>query len=155
MKVKLIRLSDDGSSTIGAFYVDGRFFGFSLEDEFREKKVSGETRIPSGVYVLGIQELVTPLTQRYRQRYPWFENHIHIKDIPNFQGVYIHIGNFEKDTDGCPLIGDIAYSNAKGAGQGKLGTSTEAFKRFYAEVYTRLKNGEKATIEIVDLDRNV
>lgn len=150
--VDLVRLWDDGYTTIGAWYLDGEFVGFSLEDEHRDVKVPGDTRIPSGIYELGLQEIETGLTKRYRQRYPgWFKHHLHIKDIPGFVGVYIHIGNFEKDTDGCPLFGDIVYSNAKGAGEGRLSKSTDGFRRFYEKVYPRLAAGEKGSIRITQL----
>jgi len=36
--------------------VDGQFVCFGLEDEYREDKVAGETRIPSGTYQVALRK---------------------------------------------------------------------------------------------------
>ena len=50
MKLSIYRLNDNGQSTIGVLLIDGKFQGFTIEDEFRTIKIKGETRIPSGTY---------------------------------------------------------------------------------------------------------
>ena len=51
---KLFRFSSGSVSTLGLIMADlndGKVFRcFTLEDEYREAKVSGETRIPAGKY---------------------------------------------------------------------------------------------------------
>jgi hypothetical protein len=151
MKFILQRFSDNRRSTIGLLFKIGVPFPFrcySLEDEFRESKVSKETRIPAQLYELVIQKIETPKTLAYRQKYPWFESHIMVKDVPGFIGVYLHIGNTDEDTDGCILLGDSADNNS--IGPGNIASSTAAFKRFYTEVYSELKNGAKVFLEIRD-----
>ena len=56
MIVKLIRFSSQENSTLGLLYIDGNFQCFTIEDEFRTEKVMHETRIPEGIYELGIRD---------------------------------------------------------------------------------------------------
>lgn len=139
----VVRLFDTGDETIGAMYVNGKFFCYTLEDERRDVKVKGETRIPEGVYKLGIQETVTPLTTSYRSRYDFFTNHLHVKDVPNFTGIYIHVGNTDEDTAGCILVGKSATTTS-------LRSSTVAYKELYEQVIPFAEK-DKACIIIIDL----
>lgn len=151
MKFILQRFSDNRQSTLGLMFKVGvltPFRSFTLEDEFRESKISGETRIPAGTYQLVIQKLDTPKTLQYRAKYPWFKNHIMVKDVPGFIGIYIHIGNEDKDTDGCILLGDTCLNNTTGPGE--ITSSTAAFIRFYKDVYENLEKGTLITLEIRD-----
>lgn len=135
--IDIFRFSDNGESTLGLLFLNGQFRCYTLEDGFKVDKIKGETRIPAGTYQLGIQENVTPLTERYRSKHNWFENHLHVKDVPNFTSVYIHIGNTDENTDGCLLVGDSIDNNAMK--KGFLGSSTNAFKRIYEEIYQPIK----------------
>lgn len=156
MNLLLQRFSDNRDSTLGLMFkkvMDGqqerlRFYCYAIEDEARAVKVKGETRIPSGFYEIGLQKIDTPKTLQYRAKYPWFKEHIEITKVPNFIGVYIHIGNTDEDTEGCLLLGDNADNNQ--IGPGSVSNSTMAFKRFYEEVYELLKNGTKVFLEIRD-----
>lgn len=148
----LQRYSDNNESTLGLMFEKVqdklRFENYILEDEYRAKKVAGETRVDAGLFELKIQEIVTPLTKKYRERYPWFENHIEITGLPRHTSVYLHIGNNDDDTDACPLFGDMANNNA--VNEGEVTYSTQAFKRWYLKVYPHLKAGKRAWIEIRD-----
>ncbi len=148
--IKILRYSDNGDSTLGLTLIDGKFFCYTLEDEEREIKIKGETRIPEGVYKLGIRQGLTPMTKKYQNRYDWFENHIENLHIPNFKYVYIHIGNYERDTAGCLLLGDAPNNNQ--IKKGKVGESTNAFKRFYEKIFPKLKAGEEILIEFKDIE---
>lgn len=125
-----------------------RFYCYGIEDEYREVKVSKETRIPAGFYELGIRQDETPKTIQYRTKYTWFKKHIEILKVPGFTGVYIHIGNTDADTDGCLLLGDNADNNQ--IGDGSISNSTNAFKRFYSEIYPLLEAGNKVHLTIRD-----
>ena len=126
------------------------FQGYVLEDEFRPSKVKGETRIPAGKYEIVIQQDETPKTKQYQAKYPtWFKKHLMLKDVPGFVGIYIHIGNTDKDTDGCLLLGDNADNNV--IGPGSVSNSTACFMRFYKDLYPHLEKGvSKAFITIRD-----
>jgi hypothetical protein len=112
------------------------FQGYTLEDEYREIKRAFETRIPAGIYKIDIQQADTPLTMKYRDKYPWFKKHLEIKNVPGFVGVYLHIGNFDADSAGCILLGDNSDNNT--IGPGSVSNSTACFKRFYEFVYPHL-----------------
>ena len=137
----LQRFSDNRESTLGLLLkksVSGVFFqAYTLEDQFQEVKVRAETRIPAGKYEIVIQRTETPKTLSYRKRYPnWFKNHLMLKDVPGFVGIYIHIGNGDDDSEGCILLGDNADNNR--IGSGSVSNSTQAFLRFYNELYDHL-----------------
>lgn len=153
MNFILQRYSPSDDCTLGLLFQKQEnkkltFENYMLEDEPREVKLAGETRIDAGFYELKIQELETPLTLKYRKRYTWFENHIEITGLKRHKCVYLHIGNTDEDTDGCPLFGDVADNNM--IGPGSVSQSTIAFKRWYEKVYPHLKSGKKAFIEIRD-----
>lgn len=155
MNALVFRYNHDTESTQGLFIVDGKFFSFTLEDQRQTKaKVPGETRIPAGIYELGIQKAETPLTKKYRDQFSWFEHHIQILKVPNFSNVYIHVGNDPKDTEGCVLLGDIAYNDPSDF-KGYQVESVQAYERFYKLVYPQLKKAKKGdephTIAVKDM----
>jgi hypothetical protein len=138
------RYSDNRDSTLGLLLkvletAQGQrpvLQAYTLEDEYRDDKVMKETRIPAGTYTVDIQKGETPLTLKYRGKYPWFKHHLEIKNVPGFIGCYFHIGNFDADSAGCILVGDNADNNT--IGPGSISNSTAAFKRFYESVYPHL-----------------
>lgn len=150
----LQRLSDNRESTIGVLFkitVGNPFLqGYTLEDEYRDIKVKGDTRIPAGRYEIIIQQAETKLTLKYRVKYPnWFKKHLMLKDVPNFQGVYIHIGNHGEDTEGCILVGDLLNNNK--IGNGEVSNSTACFIRLYSDLFGHLEvKGNQAFISIRD-----
>jgi hypothetical protein len=154
MNYILQRFSDNRDSTLGILIKvssTGKplFQAYTLEDEYRDDKVSKETRIPAGKYEIVIQQTDTPLTKKYQAKYPWFQKHLMLKDVPGFVGIYIHIGNTDADSAGCILLGDNADNNQ--IGPGAISNSTNAFKRFYGELFDYLSiKGSKAYIEIKD-----
>ena len=94
MDLKVLRKELTARSTIGELHVDGKFECFTLEDAVRPVKIKGVTAIPSGVY-----EVVVNFSQRFRRPLPLLLN------VPNFDGVRIHAGNTDADTEGCLLVG--------------------------------------------------
>ena len=122
-------------SCVGSFeFMDEKYY--VLEDPPRDEKIKGITGIPCGVYELKIKEVVTPLTQVYRDRYDWFEYHIEITDVKTHKCVYQHIGNYAENSDGCQLIG-------LGKAKDMVTNSTKGFKRYYQNLYPILKKGEE------------
>jgi len=150
MKLRLIRYSDNGKSTLGLLFVDGVFFNYCLEDEYREKKIKGKTRIPHGTYTVEKYKVLTPKTKAYRAKHNWFDYHYMLLDVPNFKNIYIHKGNEERHTDGCLIVAHTSNNNQ--IGPGFVGNSTKAFERLYSKL-----NGADGKIEItiVDMDREL
>ena len=126
-------------STLGCLVVDGEPFGFVIEDEPREVKVKGHTRVPAKRYKLGLRMDDTPLTIRYREKYKWFKHHIELLNVPNFTSIYIHVGNFESDTEGCQVIGMNAHIHNTGF---RNSQSLICYKKLYEIVYPLLAAGK-------------
>ena len=144
MDILVQRVRDNGNATIGLIFINGVLKGFTLEDEHRDVKVKGETRIPEGKYDLKFREVLSGMTKKYRKRYDWFTWHLEVQEVPNFKYVYIHIGNYESNTEGCLLVGhSVDYNNMT------IGKSRTCFTEIYKDISTALNSGEKVTIEYV------
>ncbi len=154
MELELLRYSDNGDSTTGLLFVDNEFECYTLEDEARDVKVMGETRIPEGKYIIKERKEITPLTEKYRSLknkfgnkiYPYFMWHLEICDIPNFTGVYIHPGNRDEHTAGCLLVGDSINNNT--VDEAFLGNSRNAYKRLYKKIMHELSIGQEVKLNI-------
>jgi hypothetical protein len=149
VKLKLVRLKSTNNWSVGYMSVLGTDMVYgTVEDEPRETKVPKETRIPSGDYYIEFNKADTSLTKKYKEMFPdFFTWHLEIVGIKDFDGVYIHIGNTEKDTAGCPLIGFTLDFRA-----GTNSNSKEAFREFYLYMKNALVNGKKVAIRIIDED---
>jgi hypothetical protein len=113
-------------STIGELDVFGTKV-FTLEDTRRLHKVWGETRIPAGVYAIGLRS-AGGMHERYKARYgDTHHGMIWIKDVPLFEWIYIHVGNTAADTQGCILVGLNKGDNC-------LYNSREAYSVIYSPI---------------------
>lgn len=148
-ELTLLRYLDDGNTSLGLLYLGKQFFCYTLEDTHRDEKLPGGTRIPEGTYPLSINRSLTNLTKKYRSRFPWFEYHIEIDGIPNYDLVYIHIGNSHQDTRGCLLIADGVNT---GSGEKMVTHSRRAFERFYKKIYPKIASQENLEIKILNED---
>jgi len=150
MKLTVLRLDNQSSSTKpvscrSLAYIDGVLECGIMEDPVREKKIAKITAIPAGVYEVKIRQDITPKTIDYRERYPdWFDKHLHIQDVPGYSGIYIHIGNKPKNSDGCLLVNNIFYTNDPT----KMGDSTNTFRKFYQKIVSAIESGDKVMIDI-------
>jgi hypothetical protein len=128
-------------STTGDFFCKDLGFHYaSIEDPVRDVKIPKLTAFPEGVYELGLRDfnedrpdLYSFKTKQYQKRFDWFKWHIWIKDVPNYNYVYIHIGNTHEDTDGCVLLGMSRSKN-------KVNSSVDAFHSFYEKIYPYLED---------------
>jgi len=146
MQLKLDRFLSDKDTTIGALYINGQFECYTLEDEFREVKVMGETRIPQGDYEIKLHTY-GQMNDKYKLKFPEHKGMLEITKIPNFSNVYFHIGNKDEDTRGCILVG-TNYDKKKMI----LTASTIAYRKFYPKVVEGLAH-ENVFLTIDDLDR--
>jgi hypothetical protein len=94
MIISIQRFEFGDKYTIGKLYLDGVFECYTLEDKVREIKIPKETAIPAGSY-----KVIIDHSNRFGRDLP------HILDVPDFEGVRIHSGNTDKDTEGCILVG--------------------------------------------------
>lgn len=154
MKLKVIRYSSQKDSTNGALFLENDdlsldFLCYTLEDEYRKEKIRSETRIPSGEYEIKLRK-EGGFHARYSKRFS--DIHIgmlHIVNVPNFEYILIHCGNTDEHTAGCLLVGDSQENNILKK-DGFIGSSTQAYKRIYPKISSKLEKGEKVTIEYVD-----
>lgn len=149
MELYLSRYDHGEDHTAGLLRSCDGFLGYLLEDEYRSVKVKGETRIPAGRYEIKKRMEVTPLTERYRKKFQWFDFHLELQDVPNFNNVYIHIGNYERDTDGCLLVGNgTLYDPVRQIAT--LTNSTACYKSLY-KLITNWLLVDQVFINIADL----
>jgi len=156
MKLKVLRLGDNGDTTLGAFYINGILKCGTIEDEERNVKVKGETRIPNGIYKVGLRN-EGGMNVTYSEKYKAIhKGMLCIYNAPNwtikadgmeFQYILIHTGNTDEHTMGCLLLNDILDFN-KDVGSG----SATAYIRFYPEIAAALLKGEEVTIEYIDVE---
>ena len=158
MELEVIRISSGTDSTNGILLesieqgneIDGcwkqrKFLAYTLEDEQRDKKVYGETRIPNGTYTLGLRK-VGGYNEKYSKRFS--DIHIgmlHVLDVPGFEYILIHCGNTDEHTAGCLLVGD-SQENNQIQENGFIGKSTQAYKRIYPRIAEAIECGEEVTI---------
>jgi len=160
MELEVIRFSSGTDSTNGIlFEIDKHtpaphaegyrckrtFLAYTLEDEYREEKKYGETRIPNGTYKLALRT-VGGYNEKYKRRFPDFHvGMLHVTNVPNFEYILIHCGNTDEHTAGCLLVGD-SQENNQITKNGFIGKSTQAYKRIYPRIAEALIRGEEVTI---------
>jgi len=146
------RITSDRDSSIGVMFLDGRFECFTCEDEHRDVKVRAETRIPGGIRFEIKLRAEGGMHEKYKARYgEWHQGMLWLQGVPNFEFVYLHTGNDDDDSEGCPLVGMSAYVNPDGGGT--IAGSNVAYAKLYQKVRDALKRGERAFITMVDRDR--
>ena len=149
MKLKLVRFSSQQDDTLGLLYINDEFACFTLEDEFRNIKKYGETRIPEGEYHIKIRK-TGGFHNRYKNKFSGMhKGMLQLQDVPGFNYVLIHIGNKDDDTAGCILVGNTAQQNIDESGF--IGSSTSAYKRIYPEIAKAVEDGDEVKILIRDI----
>ena len=129
MKLTVNRKWLTNTATIGELLIDGKFECYTLEDTLRDGcKLAGVTAIPDGTY-----KVIIDLSNRFQKLMP------HVLNVPGFEGIRIHAGNTDKDTEGCLLLGRTKSSNF-------IGESKKALEHFIPLLEQGLKDGE-VTIE--------
>ena len=156
MKLTVKRFADNGTATLGVFYIDGIFECFTVEDTEREEKVYGKTRIPEGTYDVKLRA-EGGFHNRYTARYKDMHKGmlcVHNKDgwkLENaglsFQYILIHTGNTHEHTHGCLLLND-AVSGKTFSGS----SSGDAYVDAYPKIAKALESGDTVTIEYVDIE---
>jgi len=163
MKLLLHRQFGSENDTLGRLYYRDHNqnvkYVYTLEDEYREKKVPGETRIAEGFYDLGVKRAgkfydmyakssvkeIVDFTKKYGV--------MEILNVSNFEAILIHTGNQDTDTQGCLLVGDMTNNNS--LVRGYITDSMKAYARLLQAIEFYLDKGETIRLEIVDFDREV
>ena len=157
MKLEVLRFSSQEDSTLGMLFdvTEGRkFLCFTIEDEARDTKVMGETRIPAGTYKLKLRK-EGGFHGRYDKKYPGIHRGmLHVVDVPGFEYILIHTGNTDEHTAGCLIVGDSQENNLI-LRDGFVGKSVNAYKRIYPSIAKAIEQGEEVTIEYIDFDSKI
>ena len=148
MQVTLTRYSSAAEDTLGLLFVNGSFCCYTLEDQYQDVKIPGETRIPAGRYRV-ILRAEGGFHARYAKRFPGIHRGmLQLQDVPGFEWVLIHCGNDHGDTGGCLLVGDGANNNQ--VKRGHIGPSVQAYRRVYPPIASAILQGEEVWIEVSD-----
>jgi len=126
MKIEIKRLHKTANSTIGEMTIDGVWECYTLEDIERPVKIKSETAIPRGTYKIIINQ-----SNRFKRLLPL------LLDVPNFEGVRIHAGNTNHDTEGCILVGRTRSKDF-------IGQSKKAFE----SLFTKMQKAKEITLII-------
>ena len=112
MEIRVNRIARKDGYTIGRMSLNGVYFCDTLEDtdrglnstmsveEILSKKRKGITAIPTDKY-----DVILTFSPRFKRVLPL------LLSVKGYEGVRIHAGNTNKDTEGCLLVGE---NKAKG-----------------------------------------
>ena len=107
MEIQVNRIARKDGYTIGRMSLNGVYFCDTLEDtdrslnaamsldEILSKKRKGITAIPTGKY-----DVILTFSPRFKRVLPLLLN------VKGYEGVRVHAGNTNKDTEGCLLVGE-------------------------------------------------
>ncbi len=146
MKIQLDRKWQRGESILGSFAYE-KVNLLSLEHPRRVPKVPGITGIPAGEYIIKPRregEMYQHYCERFKKDHPmlWLQN------VPDFEYVYIHIGNFIRDSRACILVGS-GYGYEKE--NYKIFNSAISYERLHDRVVQAWDAKEDVYIKITDL----
>ena len=144
MELQMHRYGCHPNHTAGIVTINGMFECFTLEDPLREMKIPGETGIPAGRYQI-VMRHEGGMVKRYKDKFAWHGGMLWLQDVPGFEWVYIHIGNYVRDTEGCILVGENPATDPNSP---MIGSSTGAYVLLYKEIERALAAGEEVWIDI-------
>lgn len=132
MKLKLQRTTEINDTVLGELSINNKFFCYTLEDRIRDVKIKHETCISPGIY-----KILLTLSQRFKRVLPILLN------VPNFEGIRIHAGNFNTSTSGCILVGSAINGEM-------LLHSKTTLERLLVLMNAAIKRKEEIEIEILN-----
>lgn len=139
MRLTLIRIANRPTYCIGKLYIDGVYFSDVIEDvdrglddkmsvdEILNRKIKGETAIPTGIYNVQIT-----YSTKYKKNMPLLLN------VKGYSGIRIHSGNTAKDTEGCLIVGKNT----------KVGMVTDSRNTYNALFKKLIQTNSKIIIDI-------
>jgi hypothetical protein len=144
VNIRTLRYGSFTTHTPGILCIEGMFECFTLEDPIRLEKIPGETAIPAGRYQIKMRNEGT-MVKRYKEKFHWHGGMLWLQDVPGFEWVYIHIGNYVRDTEGCILVGEKPVTDPL---LPMIGSSTGAYVLLYKEIERALNAGEEVWISV-------
>lgn len=154
MKILIKRTAKKQNYTIGQLFINGNKFCDTLEDpdrgltstmsslEISNKKVYGDTAIPTGTYTVDMNTVSPRFGSQTYYKEVCGGKVPRLLNVPGYQGVLIHVGNVPKDTHGCILVG-------KNTKIGQVLESKDTFKSLYKELKKAAGKKEQITVTII------
>lgn len=142
MELNVKRIARKDGYTIGRLFINNEYFCDTLEDtdrglkdtmqvnEILAKKVKAQTAIPTGKY-----DVILTFSPRFKRVLPL------LLSVKGYEGVRVHAGNTNKDTEGCLLVGE---NKAKG----QVINSRATLEKLMSILLECEKRKEKVTILI-------
>jgi hypothetical protein len=134
MEIRVKRIALKETYTIGRLYVDGEYICDTIEDKVRDIKIQNETAIPYGRYKVAMN-YKSPKYSNF-DKYKWakeYDGYLpRLIDVPEFDGILIHVGNTSLDTSGCILVGENKE-------KGKVINSVATFNRLMKDYLLKAK----------------
>ena len=147
MKESFIHLQRESSGvehTYGILTFDD-FKCSTIEDEYRETKLHGETRIPDGTYEI-LLRTEGGMHQKYLDRFKDFHiGMLWLQDVPDFEWIYIHPMTTDLDSLGCIGVG---YKRGEHKGRPAIFESGKAYTDLYKMIAPKLIEDGKVFITI-------
>lgn len=134
MNLRVERQNFTQYSTIGEMLINGEHECFTLEPVWLQDSDVKPRAIPEGTY-----KLIPRMSQKHGREVPGLVN------VPGFEDVEIHWGNFPRDTEGCCLVGQT-----KGPHPDFIGGSKLAFAALWEKLVPAWDRGEEIDITYVN-----
>lgn len=159
--VEVLRLNDDGDTTVGVWRIGEKTLCGNIEDQGRPsgEKVIHETRIPEGLLKIGLRS-EGGYHNRYLKKYgeDFHKGMLCIYNAPDwkiildgkeFQFILVHTGNTDDHTSGCLLPNfSIDFANSIG------GRSADAYEMLYPILRDAILESEEGFVYIRIRDIN-
>jgi len=153
MELVLRRIFLGEEYTVGHLWADGRYVcdtlepvdrgldcGMKLSEILGMKRERGVMAIPTGVYSVTL-EVKSPRFGNWPQ-YAFCEGRLpRLVDVPGYEGVLLHIGNYREDTQGCVLVG-------RNLVRGQLLSSAVTFRSLYGLLEAAVRRGEDISMRV-------
>lgn len=156
MKLVVKRTYRGPNYTIGNLYVNDKFFCNTIEDvdrgltqdmskiEIAKRKVKGQTCIPYGTYIVTMNVVSAKYSNFTKYPYATFVQGKmpRILNVPGFEGILIHPGTTQLDTDGCLVVGENKV-------KGKVINSQATWRKLCSVLLEASKKREVITITYI------
>lgn len=135
MEINVRRTEYADTYTIGRMTIDGVYMCYTLEDKVRPAgvKIQNQTAIPTGKY-----QVIIDFSPHFQKQM------LHVLNVPMFEGIRIHSGNDDADTDGCILVGNTW------SGGDWIGSSIQAMNKIFPLISAAINRKEIVFITIED-----
>lgn len=144
MLIEITRSWFSEKSSISDVHINGVHAYYCCEDVARALgvKIHGKTAIPEGSYSVKMT-----MSNRFKIMMPLVYNRPDLSVVDakgaKWEGIRIHVGNTDVDTDGCLLFGKVK-------GVDSVSQSKDAIAEFYKLMTDAEAKGEKITLTITN-----